>query len=249
MGRPEKPVDQTIPELALLATFLREERVKANRSYAVLADVAEVSAATLKRAAAGTSLPTWHTVHQYLRACYVPVPKPVHVSITDEAFSTNLDERCFRTTLDQGARYWSLADEAVREIQDRRPRPMPTCRYVYDEADLSARLRELHAWAWSPSAHVMEERAGDFGVLPHSTAHRIIKGQTLPRRIDQLHGFLRACRLPESKWGDWIEAWWQVNNIRSVQVLGNKMHLIIDDMVEREVRRRMGISEPRELVA
>lgn len=81
MGRPEKPVDQTIPELALLATFLREERVKANKSYAVLATCTYVSEATLKRAAAGTALPTWRTVGQYLHACYVQGPKRVHVRI------------------------------------------------------------------------------------------------------------------------------------------------------------------------
>ncbi|WP_046780870.1 helix-turn-helix domain-containing protein [Streptomyces yangpuensis] len=249
MGRPEKPVDQTVPELARLATFLRDERAKTNRSYAVLADVAEVSAATLKRAAAGTSLPTWHTVRQYLRACHVQVPHLVFVRLAEQLFFTDLYAPGFQDTLDQAMVYWNLAQKGMQKVQNRRPRPMPTCRYVYDEADLSARLRELHAWAWSPSAHVMEERAGDFGVLPHSTAHRIIKGQTLPRRIDQLHGFLRACGLPESKWNDWTTAWRQVDNIRSVRVLESKMHLIIDDMVEREVRRRMGISEPRELVA
>ncbi|WP_328741279.1 helix-turn-helix domain-containing protein (plasmid) [Streptomyces erythrochromogenes] len=249
MGRPEKPVDQTVPELARLATFLRDERAKANRSYAVLADVAEVSAATLKRAAAGTSLPTWRTVRQYLRACYVKVPEPVYVRVAGETFFTDFYSPEFRQALHQAGDLWDLAEEGVQEAENCRPRPMPTCRYVYDEADLSARLRELHAWARSPSAHAMEERAGEFGVLPHSTAHRIIKGKALPRRIDQLHGFLRACGLPESKWEDWITAWWQVDNIRSVQAVENKMHLIIDDMVEREVRRRMGISGPRELVA
>ncbi|MFE5489021.1 helix-turn-helix domain-containing protein [Streptomyces virginiae] len=244
MGRPEKPVGQTIPELARLATFLRDERAKVNRSYAALADVVEVSAATLKRAAAGTSLPTWHTVRQYMDACHV-LSKPVHVEVA----VTGLNSPDFRNAVHQAHTLWIGAQKGVQDAENAHPCPMPTCRFVYDEADLSARLRELHAWARSPSAHVMEERAGDFGVLPHSTAHRIIKGQTIPRRVDQLQGFLRACGLAESKWEAWVTAWWQVNNIRLAQTVGNKMHFIIDALVEQELRRRSEAGEENELAA
>lgn len=59
----------------------------------------------------------------------------------------------------------------------------------------------------------MEERAGSFGSLPRSAAHRIVSKQSVPRDLNQLQAFLRACDLPESRWKPWESAWsraWRV---------------------------------------
>ncbi|MGW5343395.1 hypothetical protein [Streptomyces sp. NPDC004050] len=233
MGRPEKPVDQTVPELARLATFLREERARVKKSYAVLATCCtEVSEATLKRAAAGTVLPGWHTVDQYLRACHVQGSQPVYVRRNGEAFFTDRYSADFRETLSRARSLWEEAKSAVVSGVKPRPRPLPTCRFVYDEADLSARLRELHEWAWSPSAHVMEARGGDYGALPHSTAHRIIKGQTIPGHLRQMEGFLRACGLPESRWKSWIAAWGSTKNKRLLDTFMKKLDYIVEHKSE-----------------
>ncbi|WP_314254628.1 helix-turn-helix domain-containing protein [Streptomyces kutzneri] len=241
MGRPEKPVDQTIPELALLATFLREERAKSNKGYAVLATCTGVSEATLKRAAAGKALPTWRTVGQYVYACHVQGSEPIHVRIAGlRPFDRYSDGS--QDALSTAQHLWSEADKAVEDAKKPRPRPTPTCRLVYDQADLSARLRELHKWAGSPSAHTMEARAGDFGALPHSTAHRIIKGQTIPGHPQQLQGFLRACGLPEKQWKPWIAAWWQASDIRLINTVGNKMHLIIETLVKQALDEEKGLA-------
>ncbi|MFD3940223.1 hypothetical protein ACFWSP_35360 [Streptomyces sp. NPDC058618] len=233
MGRPEKPVDPAIPELALLATFLREERAKANKGYAVLAPCTDLSEATLKRAATGKDLPTWRTVGQYLHACHVLGPQPVRVRIVGETFYAHYSSSSnFREALLHAAHLWTEARTAVEDAAKPPRRPLPTCRFVYDQADLSARLRELHEWAGSPSAHVMEKSAGDFGVLPHSTAHRIIKGQTIPGHVLQLEGFLRACGLSERKWAAWTAAWWQVKDILLVHTVGEKMHLIFESLAK-----------------
>ncbi|MEV7526802.1 helix-turn-helix transcriptional regulator [Streptomyces sp. NPDC091371] len=217
----------TIFELARLASFLREERAKVNRSCAVLASCTDVSEATLKRAATGRALPTWNTVVQYLHACHVG-PEPVYVRMDGKTFFTDHYSGDFQGRLSLARFLWDKARGAVAEVEKPRPRPLPTCRFVYDEAGLSARLRELHDWAWSPSAHAMEERAGDYGVLPHSTAHRIVKGKTIPGHPLQLEGFLRACGLPESEWEGWTAAWWQVKGIRLVDTVRDKLHAILE---------------------
>ncbi|MEW1640320.1 helix-turn-helix domain-containing protein [Streptomyces sp. NPDC093801] len=69
----------SVPALADLATFLREQRAKSNVSYAVLAKFTALSEATLKRAAAGSTLPAWTAVEQYLRACVVKRSQQPHM--------------------------------------------------------------------------------------------------------------------------------------------------------------------------
>ncbi|MFE0916077.1 MULTISPECIES: hypothetical protein [unclassified Streptomyces] len=239
MARPEKQIDHTIPELASLAIFLRNERAKANRRYAVLAQGAEVSAATLKRAAAGASLPAWRTVYEYLRACYnLQAQEPVYVRVDGATFFTDFYPASFTEAVSTASRLWHCAWGAVKEAQEARPCPMPTCRFVFDEADLVARLRELHRWARSPSVHVMEKRAGEYGMLPHSTAHRILQGKTIPGHVLQLEAFLRACELPQSQWPAWVAALSQVQDVRLVDTVGNKMHFILDLMLEDRLREK-----------
>lgn len=114
--------------------------------------------------------------------------------------------------------------------------------FVYDQADLSARLRELHKWAGSPSAHTMEASAGDFGVLPHSTAHRIIKGQTIPRHLQQMKGFLRACGLPGKHWEPWTAAWTKASDVQLVYTVRDEMHFIIEMLVKQALDKEKGLA-------
>nr|WP_323136682.1 BTAD domain-containing putative transcriptional regulator [Streptomyces viridodiastaticus] len=69
-----------------------------------------------------------------------------------------------------------------------------------------AGLRELYETAGRPSMRDME-RAGGPGQLPHSTAHRIVLGQTVPRDVHQLTGFLKACSVAEDEHSLWVDAW------------------------------------------
>ncbi|MER7709074.1 hypothetical protein ABTX83_00680 [Streptomyces werraensis] len=53
----------------------------------------------------------------------------------------------------------------------------------------------------------MEQRAGGFGHLPRSTAHRIVTKQAMPHSLQQFQAYLRACEVPEADWPDWEAAW------------------------------------------
>jgi hypothetical protein len=195
MGRPERPVDRTVPQLAALADFLREQRQKAGLTYKQLSEETAASAATLKRAASGKSLPRQWVVEQYLGACH-------RLSGEDRKDPWGILPAAAAA---HGERLWKQARHAVLVPQRAYAAPCP--QYVRDKADLSGALRDLHAWAGSPPVRLMEDRAGGFGALPHSTAHRIIRGKALPTSEKQMVAFLDACEIPESKYADWMAAW------------------------------------------
>ncbi|MGW7117948.1 helix-turn-helix domain-containing protein, partial [Streptomyces xanthophaeus] len=69
MGRPEKPVDRTLVACGLLADLLRAARRTAGVTHRTLALRTGVSAATLKRAASGRTVPSEATVRKFLTAC------------------------------------------------------------------------------------------------------------------------------------------------------------------------------------
>ncbi|TDC60041.1 helix-turn-helix domain-containing protein [Streptomyces hainanensis] len=187
MGRPELPVDQAVPRLAALAAFLREQRRLAGATYRELAARARVSEATLKRAASGRTLPRRAVVTEYLTAC------------------TAENWRHRTRVLRQGERLWRRARRAVHTPPGAMAVPRP--HFVRDAGDLSGALRDLHVAAGRPSLRTMERRAGAFGALPHSTAHRIVRGETVPRTEQQLLAYLRACEVPVPKQAAWLAAW------------------------------------------
>lgn len=55
----------------------------------------------------------------------------------------------------------------------------------------------------------MGRKAGVFGVLPRSTARRILQGRTVPATMEQFQGFLHACGVdrPECGWDLWVRAY------------------------------------------
>ncbi len=79
--------------------------------------------------------------------------------------------------------------------------------YIDGIDKFKAGLQELYARAGRPTVRDMEQRAGEWGRLPHSTAHRIVQGQTVPRDEQQLIGFLVACGVTEPEHRLWIDTW------------------------------------------
>ncbi|MFC8956162.1 hypothetical protein ACFT8P_26590 [Streptomyces sp. NPDC057101] len=73
--------------------------------------------------------------------------------------------------------------------------------------ELIEALVDLYRRAGSPSLRLMEARAGGYGVLPRSAAHRIVTRQLVPRSRSQFLGFLMACEVPEADWDVWTTAW------------------------------------------
>ncbi|MFF0561522.1 hypothetical protein [Streptomyces sp. NPDC004266] len=180
-GRPEAPVDHTNPALGRLAQFLRDKR--GSVPYRTLAERSRWGASSLKRAAAGKTLPTWDCVQGYLSACGV-----------DSASEY---------------RYALVLLQVAKDMYKSRPsrsvdRPRPDL--VFDRADLSRALRSLYAVAGSPPIRAFSERAGTY-LLPRSTAHRIITGQAVPNDLFQYLGFLVACEVRDENLSAWFLAW------------------------------------------
>ncbi|KOG64702.1 hypothetical protein ADK76_08535 [Streptomyces griseoflavus] len=185
MGRREAPVDYTVPELGELAARLRALRAAANLTYAKLADLTNYSAATLKRAAAGKTLPAYSTACAYAAACDGPVEETVTL--------------------------YRLAEDAVagRALDARRIQVLPKPQFARDRADLSGALRDAYRRAGQPSLRAMEGRARE-GQLPRSSVHNIVTGRALPADIGQYVAFLQACEISGQALGPWFGAWLKV---------------------------------------
>ncbi|MEU2119495.1 hypothetical protein ABZ567_28485 [Streptomyces sp. NPDC016459] len=183
MGRPEKPVNRAVPARAKLADFLRSRKTVAGLTYEQMARLPQTkgapSAATLKRAASGDTVPSWETVEEF-----------VLMTLTqDEEFGGGLT-----TGLHQGLELWIRARRATRAPYDVHKAPDSTL--IYSRADLSRALRRQHIWAGYPTPGEMQRIAGSWS-LPTSTARRIIAGDTLPVDPHQTAAFLRACYVLE----------------------------------------------------
>ncbi|MEU6965017.1 helix-turn-helix domain-containing protein [Streptomyces chrestomyceticus] len=187
MGRPEAPVDYTVPELGALAAHLRVLRAAVGLTYAALAEITNYSAATLKRAAAGKTLPAYRTALAYAAACDGPVNETAELHLRAE---------------------WALAH---RNWEARRSTVRPAPQFARDPADLSGALRDAYRQAGRPSLRAMEVRSQ--GVLPRSSAHAIVNGRALPMDVRQYLAFLEACGIfTEDALLPWCAAWLKVRD-------------------------------------
>ncbi|MFD6470044.1 helix-turn-helix domain-containing protein [Streptomyces goshikiensis] len=192
MGRPEAPIDWTVPERGELALFLRTVRVQSGLdkppTYDALARGIAWSSAALKRAASGRTLPVWGLVEGFLDACQA-------------------DSSIYLRALRLHKRAEQAVALHVREARATTVVPRP--QFVSDEADLSRVLRDAYGYAGRPPVRTMAARAGIW-VLPHSSAHRIITARALPSGITQYIGFLEACVVPPGELPAWFTAWHKV---------------------------------------
>ncbi|WP_331743486.1 hypothetical protein OH809_44485 (plasmid) [Streptomyces sp. NBC_00873] len=177
MGRPEKPVDRTVPARAKLADFLRDRKTAVSLTHQQMSDLmnGSPSKATFERAASGASVPLWDTVEAF-----------VEVTVTKEeelASSISL-------ALARGQELWIRARRATRAPYYVHKAPDPSL--ISSTADLSRALRHQHVWAGCPTPGEMERMSGP-GELPSSTTRRIIEGSTLPVDPTQAIAFLKAC--------------------------------------------------------
>ncbi|RCG15840.1 helix-turn-helix domain-containing protein [Streptomyces reniochalinae] len=183
MGRREKPITTPNRALADLVRWLRHQRAAEGLTYAQLAVRTGLHATTLQRAASATSVPTGPVVEAYARGCGVSV--------------------------EVALRMWRRArQEHLHGAAGGRMTPAPET--VADLPGLSAALWGLYSEAGGPPLRTMEHRAGGYGALPHSTVHRILRGQTVPRDERQLVAFLDACEVPARERRPWVEAWRRV---------------------------------------
>ncbi|MEU7230374.1 helix-turn-helix domain-containing protein [Streptomyces chrestomyceticus] len=187
MGRRERTVITDNHALEELVEWLRSARHGTRQTYVQLAARAAFHATTLQRAASGRTVPRHAVVVAYAQAC---------------GASTEHAQRLWRK-----ARY-----EERRAKRGGQAVPAPRPDLIRDLADLSAGLRELYEKAGAPSLRELEGRAGEYGLLPRSSLHRIVHRQTVPHGQAQFMGFLQACDVPKEERAPWLGAWnraWQ----------------------------------------
>jgi transcriptional regulator with XRE-family HTH domain len=182
MCRPEKPLTTSNMALRALQEWLRQMRERTGLGYRALAVRAGCHATTLQRTASGETVPRLQTVLNYARACDAS-PEEARL-------------------LWKQARY-----EETRLARAGRSQPAPRPQFIRDFAELGAALVELYEKVGSPPLRLMEQRAGGYGALPRSTAHRIVNKQAKPHDIRQFQAYLRACEVPEREWPGWEAAW------------------------------------------
>ncbi|MFE1925984.1 helix-turn-helix domain-containing protein [Streptomyces asoensis] len=190
MGRPEAPIDFTVPALGSLAQYLRIMRRTAGLTYSELAERVDYSAAHLKRAASGAKLPTLEVALAYVRGC-----------VNDDS-----DKWPSWTILELHLHASEAVERAARE--KRRSTVVPKPQYARDLADLSGAMRDAWKRSGRPSARVMESHT--LGQLPRSTANVIANGHTVPRDFRQYVGFLLACEVDGLALQEWFRAWFKV---------------------------------------
>ncbi|MEV5012175.1 helix-turn-helix transcriptional regulator [Streptomyces sp. NPDC055692] len=175
MGRPENPVDRTVPALAQLADFLRERRSTAGLTYSQMAKImgGQPSKATLERAASGAVVPSWEAVRDF-----------IIVTTTDkESFGLG-------PALARGRELWIRVRRDTRAPYYVHKAPDPTL--ISDAAGFLRALRHQHVWMGYPTPGEMERMSGP-GLLPRTTTRRIIDGDALPVDPQQTIAFLKAC--------------------------------------------------------
>ncbi|MCX4871090.1 MULTISPECIES: helix-turn-helix domain-containing protein [unclassified Streptomyces] len=187
MGRPENNVDQTVPARAELAEYLRERRRAADLTYSQMSRGGRLSKATFERAASGSTVPAWDTVEQFIT-----------VTLTKK------DVFGFEVLLTRGHELWVRARRATRAPYYVHKAPDPTL--LSDTAGFLRALRHQHVWAGYPTPGEMESMAGT-GMLPKTTARRIIAGDALPVDPPQALAFLQACYVRgETELERWLSA-------------------------------------------
>lgn len=214
MGRPEKPVDRTVPARGKLADFLRRRKTTAALAYEEMARRTNgmPSKATLERAASGASVPSWETVETFIK-----------VTVTKEEEFTN----SLGIALEQGRELWIRARRATRAPYYVHKAPDPNL--ISTVADFSRALRNQHVWAGYPTPGEMTRTAGP-GELPSTTTRRIIEGTGLPVDPQQAIAFLKACYVTSA--GDlapWLAAAVRAfadNNARDVGAWARAHHLL-----------------------
>ncbi|MEV4048623.1 hypothetical protein [Streptomyces sp. NPDC049744] len=190
MARPEAPVDRTVRARAKLADFLRARRAKAGLTYRQMAELTYggPSKSTFERAASGATVPTLEIVEEYV----------LRTMTKEEEFKGGVD-----AAIDQARRLWTEARRAVRAPYYLHKAPDPAL--ISNLADFSRALRDQHVWAGCPSPGEMSLHAST-GMLPKTTAYRIINGRALPVTPDQALAFLKACDVHASEGLEWLAA-------------------------------------------
>ncbi|MGW3377400.1 hypothetical protein [Streptomyces hydrogenans] len=219
MARPEVPVDFTIPERGELAAKLRSLRSAKGITYKQLVEntSGKFSASHYKRAASGKELFAMDVVLAYARGCV----DNLTWGQVDELYDLHL-----------------AAEIAVNKAErnERRSTLQPKPHLVQSLADLSGAMRAAWARAGRPPMRKIAKLSGIY--VPHSTAHAIVTGRSVPRDLRQYLHFLEACDVAPDDLRVWIRAWvkaWRIYNAtyfaRDLRWMDEETRKIYDEVI------------------
>jgi hypothetical protein len=182
VGRPEKPIPDSVSPVVALAKALRDGRKLAKVSYAMLSERTQTySAATLQRAASGRVIPKREVARAFAHGCAMDI--------------------------DEVDRLWLDAYRARQHGRDASVQA-PAPRLIRDFPDLSTALERLWQASGAPTYRVMQNRARTVGMdLSRSSANRIATRRQVPGSVASLEAFLVGCGLPPRGRDVWLEAW------------------------------------------
>ncbi|MFD5617546.1 helix-turn-helix domain-containing protein [Streptomyces yangpuensis] len=220
MGRPELPVDRTVPARGVLAEALRALRTASGLTYDELAVRTGLSPATLKRAASGRTLPSWETAEEFTSACGASPAalRPVWLK--------------------------ARIAERGRLKQLRRPRA-PELATTF--GDLGEAMEYFYEAAGAPPLRQLQKQAGGRHLLPVSSAARIVNREALPASRQQCLAFLTACDLPDRTAERWAQAFDRVTRHRDLEAtpavtMEETDHGALHPQIHREFERYVRLS-------
>jgi len=176
-GRPCKPLSLDDRPVLELSRWLRSIKDGVGKTFREISEETNYSLATLNAACRGDRLPSWTVVLAFARACQG-------------------DEKTAREL------YAAACVTEGRELPGPVDPPDPTG--AVTAAEFVSCMRQLRLWALSPSLAELNRRSG--GHLPPSTLSEVLRRDALPRQ-DLLGHFVRVCRLPSDRAGEWDAAW------------------------------------------
>ncbi|MFJ9059938.1 helix-turn-helix domain-containing protein [Streptomyces sp. NPDC102409] len=223
MGRPERPVAGP-PHLESLALYLRTYRAVAGVTYEEMAQHVGASPATLKRTAAGATVPRWDRVAEFQSA--IRQINDVALYKVEETIPSHPDSHRVREALHS---LWINARREERGTLDVM-RVVPET--VGNPAELRYALWALYENAGAPPLRTVQARGGEL-LLPLSSLTRIVNQKTIPADDQQLVAFLNGLGLRRTSemWnGRWIEARARVTSLKGTP----NPYLDIDLLHDRE---------------
>lgn len=194
MGRPENPVTWVTAELTQLAELLRNFRSRSGLTYDAMAQRTGLSAATLKRAAAGRKVPALATVKAFTVACMEAEHDKNAIPLHEQARALAVEAAWQHARAAERGRLRGMRPLVHPTLATRRGEISSACVYFYEEAG-------------APPLRKLQAAAGGAHLLPVSTAARIVRRETMPASRQQFEAFMVGCAVPGHRRRAWLQAW------------------------------------------
>ncbi|MFI9276053.1 helix-turn-helix domain-containing protein [Kitasatospora sp. NPDC052896] len=196
MGRRESAVAADTRQLEALALWLREQRRRAQLTYAAMATITSYSTSMLSRAAGGRTVPSWRIVEEFTKACRGDLAEA--------------KQRWRKARWAEQKRRRARGGDLAQAVGDLYSHRLVHPEIIETFAQLSRAMIELRAKYGQLSDTELQRLAGltpdGEHRLPRSSLGAILRGEILPLRR-HVTAFTEALGLPPRVVTQWEEAW------------------------------------------